>query len=79
MDFCTECDCCGSLSPGIREFSEFSHVTTCTVTDHNGNKRQGWKPVFSKIRELCFACYKSAVRKYVAETRTGKISCGFTD
>jgi hypothetical protein len=63
------CDCCGSHSPQIHEFSEFSHIVPCVEKDSNGATKGSWKPVFTKSRELCFSCYRSAVRKYVAETR----------
>lgn len=70
------CDCCGGHSTHIREFSEFSHIVPCVEKDSRGVTRGSWKPVFVKLRELCFQCYRSAVRKYVAETRAGKVSCG---
>lgn len=70
------CDCCGGHSTHIREFSEFSHIVPCVEKDSRGVTIGSWKPVFVKLRELCFQCYRSAVRKYVAETRAGKVSCG---
>jgi hypothetical protein len=70
------CDCYGSYSTQIRDFSEFSHIVPCVDKDSKGVPRPSWKPVFTKFRELCFQCYRSAVQKYVAETRAGKVSCG---
>ena len=66
------CDGCGSHSKGIQMFSEFSHIAPCTVKDSDGVPRASVEPIFAKFRELCFACYKMAARKYVAETRAPK-------
>ncbi len=66
------CDCCGSHSKGIREFSEFSHLKPCAIKSIEGVVRQSVEPVFTKFRELCFTCYNAAVKKYVTETKRPK-------
>lgn len=65
-----ECASCHKDTAPLLAFSNYAGVRTCTVTDSDGSKRQSLEPVFQGYRELCYPCYKSAVRADLARARS---------
>lgn len=65
----TSCADCGNQVNGLREIGEYAGLTASTITDVDGNRRPCLAPTFKNIREVCYPCYKAAVRREVEASK----------
>lgn len=63
------CQSCGKHTNGLLEFKKVLGVKPCVMVDEaTGQSRNTLEPFFSPSKEVCYPCFVSESRAYVAET-----------